>query len=111
MGPSGKGDFGDSTDTQSRPEVIFTPTHMAARGACSDGWAYNWRSTGQASLCLEADGCLWRKFDSRDGRKPQVKDVADSATSQMVQRTYSIQFINYLSRFILNFDPRWMEHT
>ncbi|KAJ1481168.1 hypothetical protein T484DRAFT_1808403, partial [Baffinella frigidus] len=72
-GPAWAGDFAEVSDTRARSELIFTPNREAARGACSDGWAYNWRSTGRASLCLESDGCLWRKFESTDGKKPQQK--------------------------------------
>jgi len=104
-GPAWAGDFAEVSDTRARSELIFTPNREAARGACSDGWAYNWRSTGRASLCLESDGCLWRKFESTDGKKPQQK-VAKVDPSD-VDRKYKPQFVNYMSRFILNFDPRW----
>ena len=74
--------------------------------ACSSGWEFNWRSSGKAIVCLEPDGCLWRKVDLKTnlpGRKWY------DASFDKAAETYNVPFVNYLTRFIINFDPRWQD--
>lgn len=92
------GDF-EPSDAKAESGLLIKMGDMRAR--CSDGWAPNWRETGRASICLEADGCLWRKKDLIP--RPFEQPFKDA------EATYNQPFVGYLSRFILNFDPRWQE--
>ena len=95
----------DPTD-RARPtdEVVLDMKNM--QEACSNGWAPNWRNTGKASVCLEPDGCLWRKVDisARQPGRKWYEPVYDKSAE-----TYNVPFVNYLTRFIINYDPRWQE--
>lgn len=83
-------------------EIVLDMKDM--KEACSNGWALNWRSTGKASMCLEPDGCLWRKLDI-SAREPGNKWY-DAAYGESAQ-TYNTPFVNYLTRYLLNYDARW----
>ncbi|EKX43901.1 hypothetical protein GUITHDRAFT_110018 [Guillardia theta CCMP2712] len=94
------GDF-DAGDFQKGETVLLDV--KKARESCSDGWAMNWRTTGKASVCLEADGCLWRKVEFGRGSNFYEQSF------RKAEETYSVSFINYLARFVLNYDSRWQE--
>jgi len=85
-------------------EVVLDMKNM--QEACSNGWALNWRDTGKASICLEPDGCLWRKVDIT-AREPGRKWYAP--VYEQAAQTYNVPFVNYLTRYIINYDPRWQE--
>lgn len=95
----------DPTD-RARPadEVVLDMKNM--QEACSNGWAPNWRETGKASICLEPDGCLWRKvdFSAREPGKKWYEPVYEETA-----QTYNTPFVNYLTRYIINYDPRWQQ--
>jgi hypothetical protein len=74
------------------------------RDACTRGWAVNWRKTGAASLCLEPDGFLWRKLNISAFGRGQAWYNSVYAQSAL---TYNTPFVNYLTRYIINYDPRW----
>ena len=95
-------EFDPSDRSRPADEVVLDMKNM--QEACSNGWAPNWRETGKASICLEPDGCLWRKLDfsaREPGRKWYAKAYDESA------KTYNVPFVNYLTRYIINYDPRW----
>lgn len=99
---SAHAEFDPSDRTRPADEVVLDMKDM--QEACSNGWALNWRETGKASICLEPDGCLWRKLDfsaREPGRKWYDKVYVESA------KTYNVPFVNYLTRYIINYDPRW----
>lgn len=85
-------------------EVVLDMKNM--QEACSNGWAPNWRETGKASICLEPDGCLWRKVDlgAREPGKKWYEPVYEESA-----QTYNTPFVNYLTRYIINYDPRWQQ--
>lgn len=77
---------------------------MQNKEVCEGGWAPGWRSAGnngKGVTCREPDGCVWRKLDER------VKNPGGVKGYMQAENTYSMPFVAYLSRFILNYDERW----
>ena len=95
-------EFDPSDRSRPADEVVLDMKNM--QEACSNGWAPNWRETGKASICLEPDGCLWRKLDF-SAREPGRKWYANAYDKSA--KTYNVPFVNYLTRYIINYDPRW----
>jgi len=98
------GEFDIADRARPTDEVVLDMKNM--QEACSNGWAPNWRDTGKASICLEPDGCLWRKVDF-SAKEPGRKWYAP--VYEQAAQTYNVPFVNYLTRYIINYDPRWQE--
>jgi len=80
---------------QGDDEVPRLLPKVAAQERCLGGWRYNWRNTGAGGICVEPDGCVWRRLD--EGFK-------ESDQYQVSQRMYNPAFTAYMSRFLINYE-------
>mmetsp|Transcript_14940 Transcript_14940/g.22611 ORF Transcript_14940/g.22611 Transcript_14940/m.22611 type:complete len:731 (-) Transcript_14940:138-2330(-) len=68
---------------------------VAAQEKCLGGWKYNWRNTREGAICIEPDGCVWRKFDP---------GITQTAAYEKVSQLYSGAFTAYLARFLIHYE-------
>jgi len=80
---------------QGEDEVPRLFPKAAAQEECLGGWKYNWRNTGEGAICVEPDGCVWRKLET---------SLVDRDNFEKSLSMYNRKFTSYLSRFFIHFE-------
>jgi len=80
---------------QGEDEVPKLLPKVAAQEKCIGGWHPNWRNTGRGAVCVEPDGCVWRRLD---------ETVKYSTSVEKAEEIYNPIFTTYLARFLIHFE-------